>query len=68
MVPSRKSRPRGADRISYDEAALILGVTKTTIARWVREGHMPAWRTPQGYHKLWRHVVLQFREDFDRNK
>ena len=62
----KRGRPRGGDRISYEEAARILGVTKYTIARWVADGYLPAYSTDAGYHKLWRSVVLELAHD--RNK
>lgn len=66
MAERKRGRPRGDERIDYQEAALILGVTKTTVSRWVTEGYLPAYTTPGGYHKLWRSVVLELRDD--RNK
>lgn len=66
MGARKRGRPRGAERVSYSEAAQILGVTKTTVARWVAEGYLEAWTTDAGYHKLWRSVVTELRDD--RNK
>lgn len=30
------------------EAAVWLGVSLATIRRWVKDGHLPHWRTPGG--------------------
>ena len=62
----KRGRPRGPEQIGYAEAAVILGVTKYTIARWVADGYLPAYETANGYHKLWRSVVCELRDD--RNK
>ena len=69
MTPTRpRGRPRGDNRISYNEAAGILGVSVETISRWVSEGYLPAFETTGGYHKLWRNVVVELAEDRKRGQ
>ena len=63
MTPRKRGRPRGNERITYREAASILGVTETTVTRWVKDGYLPAYQTDGGYHKLWRTVVAELRDD-----
>ena len=67
MTPRKRGRPRGSERITYREAATILGVTETTVARWVEDAYLPSWPTPGGYHKLWRTVVMELAEDRKAN-
>ena len=59
----KRGRPRGSERITYVEAAEILEVSEYTVVRWVKEGYLPAYETPQGYHKLWRSVVHELAHD-----
>lgn len=68
MGPQRIGKPRGGDRITYSEAASILGVTKYTLVRWVAAGYMPSWEAQSGYHKLWRAVVLEIRDERKRRQ
>jgi len=35
---------------------------------WVKTGYLPAWQTPRGYHKLWRSVIMEFAEDFNKSR
>ena len=63
MAERKRGRPRGSERITYREAATILGVSEYTVARWVKVGYLPAYRTSEGYHKLWRTVVQELHDD-----
>jgi excisionase family DNA binding protein len=40
--------------LTLGQAAHVLGVTRETLARWARESHVPALKTPGG---RWRFVA-----------
>ena len=63
MAPRKRARPRGNECITYREAAGILEVTETTIARWVKDDYLLSYETRNGYHKLWRSIVMELRDD-----
>jgi excisionase family DNA binding protein len=49
---------RGGAPVSSGQAAELLGVDVTTVARWCREGTMGAWRT-KGDRGHWRIPAAQ---------
>ena len=49
-----------ADYATYDEAAAILGVTKYTILRMVKDGRLPSRETRRGYHRVLRSAVQDY--------
>lgn len=63
VTPRKRGRPRTVEYVTYQDAANLLGVSKYTVARWVKSGRLAARETKGGYHKLLRTTV----EDFKRN-
>jgi excisionase family DNA binding protein len=47
------------DLISTGEAAQLLGVHRTTVARYIAEGRLPAKRLPGGQFRIRRDEVLK---------
>jgi excisionase family DNA binding protein len=47
------------DLMSTGEAALLLGVHRTTVARYITEGRLPARRLPGGQFRVRREDVLK---------
>jgi excisionase family DNA binding protein len=45
---------------TYDEAAVILGVTKYTIVRMVKDGRLASRTTKRGYHRVLRSTVQDY--------
>ena len=45
------------DLITTSEAARMLGVSRATVARWIKLGQLPAVRLPSGVYRIHRDVV-----------
>jgi excisionase family DNA binding protein len=51
------------DLLTPREAAALLGVRTTTLARWAREGRLTPLRTPGGHRRYPRSAVMAVRAD-----
>jgi excisionase family DNA binding protein len=51
------------DLLTPREAAALLGVRTTTLARWAREGRLTPLRTPGGHRRYPRSAVMAVRDD-----
>lgn len=49
-----------ADYATYEEAAGMLGVTKYTIVRMVKDGRLASRTTAGGYHRVLRSTVQDY--------
>lgn len=47
--------------LSTAEAALLLGVHRETVARWIRLSKLDAMRTPGGQYRIARAVIEELR-------
>jgi excisionase family DNA binding protein len=51
--------PQTPDRVSTSQVAEMLGISRVTVARMVRDGRLPAWQIGRAY-KIDRAVVEAF--------
>ena len=60
------------EAITTAEAARMLGVSRWTVVRYIREGRLPAFRLPSGRLRLYRHnvedLIRQGREDIEQDR
>lgn len=38
--------------LNPNEAARRLGVDRATVIKWIRQGHLPAYKTPGGQYRI----------------
>jgi excisionase family DNA binding protein len=46
--------------LSSQEVGRLLKVTRTSIWKWIKEGRLPAYRTPGGHHRVRATDLAQF--------
>ena len=49
------------DLLTTTEAAKLLGITRTTVYRYVRDGRLPAIKLPTGHTRIPREAVEKLR-------
>jgi len=49
-----------AEYLTTGAVAEYCGVTSVTVLRWIRKGHLPAFRLPEGHYRISRNDFGEF--------
>lgn len=49
-----------AEYLTTGAVARYCGVSSVTILRWIQKGHLPAFRLPEGHHRIRRDDLNEF--------
>jgi excisionase family DNA binding protein len=52
MIVSKTEKLTQESLLTCSEAGLLLQVTPSSINKWVRQGHIPSFRTPGGHNRI----------------
>lgn len=52
MATRTKEQAQGKDMLTTGEAAMLLGVARLTLYRWIKAGKISAVVLPSGQHKI----------------
>jgi len=54
-----------AEYLTTGAVARYCGVSSVTILRWIRKGHLPAFRLPEGHYRISRDDLSKFLRKYD---